>query len=184
MLKRVLRRYLPTPQAVREDRTLSTVFGTLLHNPNLWLLNRSSVTRAVAVGLLMAFVPVPFQMVLAAGGAIWIGCNLPVAVAMVWVTNPVTMGPLFYFCYVVGSAILGETTQDISFEISWEWLSHQLGSVWEPFLLGCFVLGVVVALLGSVTLNAVWRLHVIRSWRERRGRRPGSRERNPTVSRD
>ena len=185
MLKRSLKRYLPSPKAVREDRTLRRVFGTLLHNPNLWLLNRISVTRAVAVGLLMAFVPVPFQMVLAAGGAIWFGCNLPVAVAMVWITNPVTMGPIFYFCYVVGVAILGETAQEVSFEISWEWLTHQLGSIWEPFLLGCFVVGVIASAVGSLTLNALWRLQVIRSWRARRTRRSGTSTRdNPRGSQD
>jgi len=185
MLKRSLKRYLPSPKAVREDRTLRRVFGTLLHNPNLWLLNRTSVTRAVAVGLLMAFVPVPFQMVLAAGGAIWFGCNLPVAVAMVWITNPVTMGPIFYFCYVVGVAILGETAQEVSFEISWEWLTHQLGSIWEPFLLGCFVVGVIASAVGSLTLNALWRLQVIRSWRARRTRRSGTSTRdNPRGSQD
>jgi uncharacterized protein len=174
MPRRFLRRYLPSPASVRGDRTLSRLFGAWLHNPNLWILNRGSITRAIAVGLFMAFVPVPFQMVLSAGAAILIGCNLPVAVAMVWVTNPLTMGPIFYFSYRVGVVILGDTVKAVEFEISWDWLTHQLSEIWEPFLLGCFVMGIACGTLGALAFNGVWRLHVINSWKARRQRRDNS----------
>ena len=171
MPRRFLRRYLPSAASVRGDRTLSRLFGSWLSNPNLWILNRSSVTKAIAIGLFMAFVPVPFQMALAAGAAIYIGCNLPVAVAMVWITNPLTMGPIFYFAYLVGSAILGETAQPIEFAITWGWLTRQLAAVWEPLLLGCLVLGVISAVAGALVVNGIWRLHVVHSWKARRLRR-------------
>ena len=123
------------------------------------------------VGLLMAFVPVPFQMVLAAAGAVTVRCNLPVAVGMVWITNPLTMGPIFYGSYVVGTAILDVPAKDIEFEISFEWLGTQLASIWEPFLLGCAVSGIVCAFLGATIVQIAWRIHVGRSWRARQARR-------------
>ena len=51
----------------------------------------------------MAFLPVPFQMVLAALGALWRRVNLPLAVALICITNPLTMAPAFYLCYKVGA---------------------------------------------------------------------------------
>ncbi|MBT6276646.1 MAG: DUF2062 domain-containing protein [Chromatiales bacterium] len=171
MPRHFLKRFLPSPRKMRNDRTLTRVFGTLLHNSNLWHLNRSSVTMGVAVGLLMAFVPVPFQMVLAAGAAIIVGCNLPIAVAMVWITNPLTMGPIFYGSYRVGAALINEPAHDIEFAISFDWLSTQLAAIWEPFLLGCFVCGVVSASVGAAIIQIVWRIHVANSWRERKERR-------------
>jgi uncharacterized protein (DUF2062 family) len=173
MPRRFLKSWLPSPREVGENRTLSRVFGTLLHDANLWHLNRGSVTRAVMVGLLMAFVPVPFQMVLAAGGAMLVRCNLPVSVAMVWITNPLTMGPIFYGAYVIGSVVLDLPARDIEFEISWDWLTTQLGAIWEPFLLGCLICGVVSAFLGAVVVQFVWRLHVYWRWRTRAQRRAG-----------
>lgn len=143
-------------------------FGRSLHNPNLWHLNRFSVSWAVSVGLFMAYVPVPFQMLLAAGAAIAIGCNLPIAVALVWVSNPVTMPPLFYAAYELGAWVLEEKVSAQAFELSWDWLLTQLGGIWQPFLLGCFLFGLSLAVLGHVAVRLFWRIHVSQAWQQRK----------------
>ena len=167
MPRRWLKRNLPTPTQVRENRRLRQVFGTLLHDSNLWHLNRLSVTRAVIAGMLMAWVPVPFQMVLSAGLAIAWRCNMPVAIACVWITNPLTMGPMFYGAYKLGALVLGLPVQEMEFEISWNWLQTQLGAIWEPFLLGCAICGVVMATVAAIIVHVGWRIHVAWSWKKR-----------------
>ena len=47
-------------------------------------------------------------MLLAALIAIWLKVNLPLSVALVWVSNPITMGPMFYFAYKLGALLMGE----------------------------------------------------------------------------
>eukprot|EP00487_Bulimina_marginata_P007241 TRINITY_DN2794_c0_g1_i1.p1 TRINITY_DN2794_c0_g1~~TRINITY_DN2794_c0_g1_i1.p1 ORF type:complete len:100 (-),score=0.93 TRINITY_DN2794_c0_g1_i1:149-448(-) len=69
MPKNLIKKYLPDPDFIKEHKNLR-IFGELLHNANLWHLNRRSAAGAFAVGIFMAFVPVPFQMLLAAGAAI------------------------------------------------------------------------------------------------------------------
>ncbi len=150
---------------------IARYFGAALHNPNLWHLNRFSVSWAVSVGLFMAYVPVPFQMLLAAAVAIGIGCNLPIAVALVWVSNPVTMPPLFYAAYVVGTWILGIRTGNPEFELTWNWLLTQLGGIWQPFLLGCFIFGLSLAILGNISVRLLWRIQVSQAWEKRKSRR-------------
>jgi Uncharacterized protein conserved in bacteria len=90
MPKKFFQRYMPKRETLRDNKALR-VFGSLLHDPNLWCLNRRSASGAFAVGLFMAFVPLPSQMIMAAGLAILFGVNLPLAVALVWVSNPITM---------------------------------------------------------------------------------------------
>lgn len=170
MPKRIIKRYMPNPQTIRNHKHLQFL-GSLLHDPNIFHLNRRSVSGAFSVGLFMAFVPVPFQMVLAAIGAIVMRVNLPISITLVWITNPFTMPPIFYGAYKVGTWILQTPVRDIQFELSTQWLMHELTEIWQPFLLGCFVSGVVFAVLGNVSIRLFWRLQVTRNWQKRRQKR-------------
>lgn len=161
---------MPDHDTIRYHKHLQ-IFGTLLHSANLWHLNRRSVAGAFANGLFFAFVPVPFQMVLAAGGAIVFNVNLPLSVALVWVSNPVTMPPLFYGAYRVGAWVLGIKTGNFNFELSWEWLTSGLAAIWQPFLLGCLITGVVSAVVGYMSIRLFWRYRIVKEWRKRKLRR-------------
>ena len=165
MPKRFIKRYLPDHHKIRNHKHLR-FFGQLLHDPNLWHLNRRSVPGAFSVGLFSAFVPVPFQMVLGAAGAILWRVNLPISVGLVWLTNPITMAPLFFFCYKLGTWILGTPLHEgIIFELSFRWIMEELTTIWQPFL------GVLSAILGNLLMRLLWLLHVVRYLQRRRERR-------------
>lgn len=167
MPKKFIRKYLPDPKKIREHKSLK-IFGTLLHDANLWHLNRKSVSSAFAVGLFFMWIPIPFQMALAAGAAIIIRSNLPISVALVWISNPVTIPPLFYFAYKLGAILLGTPVTEFSFELSPEWLGHEMLIVWKPFLLGCFTLAVVSSAAGFVSMRLLWRLHIVNYLKQKR----------------
>lgn len=166
MPKKLIKRFMPSSQSIKDNKHLK-VFGNLLHNPHLWHMNRHSVAKAFAVGLFFAFIPVPFQMVLAAGTAILVHSNLPLSIALVWITNPFTMPVIFYACYIVGSWLIGETTQEFNFEASWQWVVDSLSTIGPAFLLGCGVLAVTFAILGYFIIQGLWRYSVIKAWKKR-----------------
>ncbi|MGB7934177.1 MAG: DUF2062 domain-containing protein [Gammaproteobacteria bacterium] len=167
MPKKLIKRYLPDHQTLRTHRHLQ-VFGARLHDPNLWHLNRRSASGAFAVGLFVAFVPIPLQMLLAAALAILARVNLPVSVALVWITNPITLPPVFYICYRVGAWILNEPGPAPNFEFSMEWLQSELAFIWQPFLLGSLLTGIASAVLGYCTVRGLWRLNLTRYHRRRK----------------
>ncbi len=158
---------MPDHKKVRDHKHLR-IFGPLLHDPNLFHLNRRSVSGAFAVGLFMAFVPVPFQMVLAAAAAIPFRVNLPISIGLVWISNPITIPPLFYFCYRVGAWVLQTAPNGFQFELSIDWLVTGLAAIWQPFLLGCFIVGSISAVTGYVIMRLFWRWHVVREWEKRK----------------
>jgi uncharacterized protein (DUF2062 family) len=170
MPKKTLKRLMPDHRVIREHKHLR-IFGTLLHDPNLFHLNRRSASGAFANGLFWTFMPIPFQMLPAALFAILFRVNLPLSVVLVWITNPLTMPPIFYFCYKVGSWLLDTPLHPMEFEVSLEWLSAELSLIWQPFLLGCFVVSVVSSLLGYFGIRGLWRLHLIRHWQHKKRER-------------
>jgi uncharacterized protein len=80
----------------------------LLNNPKIWHFNRRSVSLGFAIGMLVAFIPLPFQMVIAAFLAILLKINLPTALAATWVSNPLTFLPFNYLIYKTGAWVLQE----------------------------------------------------------------------------
>lgn len=176
MPKNFFKKYMPDQHKIREHKLIKA-FGTRLHDPNLWHFNRRSVAGSFSLGLFNAFVPVPFQMLLSALGAIFFRVNLPIALGTVWITNPVTIPPMFYFTYLVGTWIMGTPAQEVQFELSYEWLTGGLMAIWQPFLLGCFVTGTVAALIGYITIRGLWRLQVINHMKRRRHRHAAKKNR-------
>jgi uncharacterized protein (DUF2062 family) len=87
---------------------------------------------------------------------------------MVWLSNPITMPPMFYGCYVLGTWLLQTPEQEFNFELSWSWLTESLSRIGEPFLLGCLVAGIVCSSLGYFGMRIVWRFIMIKKWQDRK----------------
>jgi len=144
-------------------------FNALLHDPALWSLHRRGVTKAVAIGLFFAMLPIVGQMVLAGLLALWIRVNLPVAIISTWVTNPVTFVPVYYSAYKLGAVLLGQPAPAPERQaISVELITSQLAAGWKPLFLGSALLAVVVAVLGYLILNMIWRITLAYRFRNRR----------------
>jgi uncharacterized protein (DUF2062 family) len=170
MPKKTLKSIMPSAARVREIKSLH-ILGDWIYETNLWHLNRYSASMAFFVGLFMAFIPVPGQMPLAALLALMLRCNLPISVCLVWITNPLTMPALFFMAYQVGALIINVPVTAIEFELSFNWLSHQLANIWQPFLLGCLICGLFFGCLGYFVVSLLWRWRVSVHWRERKRRR-------------
>ena len=113
----------------------------------------------------------PFQMPLAALLALWVRCNLPLAVALVWITNPLTMPVIFFVTYQFGRWLLQTPPMTVSLELSWGWLINEFGLIWKPLLVGSVLSGLFFATLGFVAIQVFWRWQVAKSWQLRKLRR-------------
>lgn len=167
MPKRLIKRYTPNHETIRNHKHLR-IFGKLLHDPNLWHMNRRSVAGAFAVGLFWAFIPIPFQMIAAAATAIPARVNLTLAVALVWITNPITIPPMFYGAYLVGTKVLGRPMESGDFQPTMEWFTNSMSQIWLPLYLGSLICAIIAATLGYFTIRGLWRLQIATQWKNRK----------------
>lgn len=169
MPRKFFKRIMPSHTEIKNNKYLG-IFGDALHNPNLWHMNRRSVAGAFAVGLFFAWVPLPTQMVMAAAAAIIFHTNLTLSIVVVWITNPVTIPPMFYFAYLVGTWILGESPQHFEFHLTFEWLSNELSAIWKPFLTGCLVMATSSSAIGYIGVSRFWSYAVRKERAKRQGK--------------
>ncbi len=166
MPKKFIRRILPDHTKVRNMKVIK-LFGRLLHNPNLWCLNRRSASGAFAVGLFTCFIPLPSQMFIAALGAIAFRVNIPIAISLVWISNPITIPIMFYFAYLVGKMALDTPPYPFHFELDLTSLIELMNHVGPTFLAGCFICASVFAFIGYFSIQWIWRYSVARAWEKR-----------------
>lgn len=170
MPKRLIKKITPDNDTIRNHKHMK-VFGTLLHDPNLFHMNRRSVSGAFAVGLFWAMIPMPLQMLAAAATAIFVRVNLPLSVALVWLTNPFTMPPIFYINYLMGTWLMNTPDNEKEFEMSMEWLVDSIDKIWQPLYFGSFVVGIFMAVAGYLVIRLLWRLHIVSRIQEKRQKR-------------
>ncbi len=170
MAKKFFKKYMPSRHTIFNNRYLKP-FSHLLSSPNLWHLNRYSVATAMSIGLFVGFMPIPGHMIIAAFVSLIVKANLPLSIALVWVNNPFTIAPMFFFAYELGVHLLHVPHEHFHIEITTHWLVHELKHYYDPLLLGCFICGSVCAIVGNFAVRIYWRYHASRAWRKRAKRR-------------
>lgn len=161
---------MPDSDKLKQHKHLQFL-GDTLHLPYLWQMNRRNVASAFAIGLFCMWLPIPLQSVLAAILAVIFRANLPLAVALVFITNPVTAPPMLYAAYKIGALLLGDSASDFNFEPSLEWLMNGFILIWKPLALGVSLLAVISGILGYYGIHLLWRLHLLQYLKKRRRRR-------------
>ncbi len=153
-------------------------FKNFLHHPVYWGIRRRNVVPAFALGLFISFMPFPAHTLLAVSGALLLRLNIPITIAATFFSNPVTMGPIYYFSYRFGLLLLGMDPQPFAIELTLEWLNEGFLAIWQPLLLGCFLLGSLAGLIGYVVLDIFWRASLSDYLQKRRKRRAEKTQRD------
>lgn len=175
---RWLTRHIPTRETVHQNRLLRP-FAPHLTRSSLWRMTRRSVPRGVALGLFVAVIIPVMHTVIAALLAIPTRANVAVAAAFTLVVNPLTIPPLYYAAYRIGSWELHHDAQLVD-PAAAERVSSELGRLlfWVhqasgSIALGVLTIAVALALVGYAASALVWRSWSQSRWRQRRRERSG-----------
>jgi len=116
--------------------------------------SREMVTNAFLIGLFVALIPIPMQMLVIVLSMKFYKFNLPVAIALCWITNPLTMPFVYYIEYSIGSFILNSDIATMKMTI--EWFQNNLKDIFIPLYLGAFILASFVSVSIYFLVNIFW----------------------------
>jgi len=134
------------------------------------------VATGMAIGVFVAVTPtIPFHTAIALGLAFILKGSKPAAVIGVWFSNPLTIPPLYYGSFKIGTLLLREPLpDDINFESIPELLDLGL-DVTLAMIIGGVLLGIIPAVIAYfVTFRVVAKLRERARRKEQvdRGQRP------------
>ena len=172
-MQRWLRNITPQRHALEKHWCLKR-FSAVVVDRGCWSFKRASVTRAFALGLLIAFVPptplLPLHLMLCALLGIFFRLNLPVLFATVFVSNPLTWFPQVAGSIWVGAKLMGLDLMPLLHELTHHNLWSHLNQLWAPLLLGAMVLGLAAAGFGYLVGETAWHMRVLYRVKRRRRR--------------
>ena len=157
-MKSFFKKYIPDKDVLKSYKMLNFLGNSLFHE-DLWRFNRKSFCRATVIGLFWGWMPMFFQMIPAAYCAVLFRANLPLSVAGVWISNPITMPAMMYVGYLFGNYVLGLTPEYQEFQMSSDWISSAFSNIWEPLLVGTLIIGIISSALGYFIMHLLWRLY-------------------------
>lgn len=133
-------------------------------------INRKTITRGIAIGLFWGFIPMPFQM----AGVLLVTSvmrfNVPVAIAMVWLSNPLTMPAMYYVEYLTGNLILGyDGVSEV--ELTMGWFQNHWDDIVVPLYTGTAFYSIVMSPIIASIVNLLWIKSVKREKQEKSTRR-------------
>lgn len=179
-MKHWFRKWIPALEKLKRDKSTRWLTIYLHRYPYLLKVNRKTVSRGVAAGLLVAFIPLPLQIFLSALLAFLFRANLPIAIVSTLVSNPFTFIPLTYVIYKLGVLIThsnGMNGMPPVSEFHFHWGSFSklfpefltwFSLLGKTYLVGLVVFSVSAAILGYSLVNIIWRIHILMQLRKRK----------------
>ena len=117
---------------------------------------KKSVSNAVAIGLFIAMIPMPMQMLAVTFMMPFFRFNVAIGVLMCWVSNPFTMPIMYYLEYMLGNFILNLSIAD-NFELSIGWFFDNLDKIFIPLYFGTLIFSIVASASGYFLIKILWR---------------------------
>lgn len=153
---------------------LHSWLGDRLLDKRLWRPTRESIARAWLVGFPITVVPLlPGQTLLAGFAALFVRGNLVLALALQFLSNPITATVHLPACYLVGELVRGRKLAGV-----WAHVTSTPRDLWTgdsavSLYLGSVVLGMLGGAVGYAIIQGTWHIRRYRSTKDdvRRGGR-------------
>jgi hypothetical protein len=116
------------------------------------------ISRGVLIGLFIAFIPMPMQMAAVLLFVPFVRFNVPIGLAMCWLSNPITMPPMYYMEYLTGSYLLGMKPEPV--EMTLEWFKNNIDAIFIPLYFGTAIYSIFGSITAYFLVNYLWKLSV------------------------
>lgn len=168
-LKRWMRP-LPRRSNIHKYPVLKWFASTAYKRSYLWSFKGNSIKPALFWGMIVSFSPlVGIQMLVVFFLALLLRANLPLIVALQWISNPLTMGPIYFSDYKIGCIVLEligfHVEENLLLSRNYDWGDFRfedllaLLDTFPPMFIGGGIIGVFFGVLSVFSYNLMAKLY-------------------------
>lgn len=185
-----VRRRTPHRDDLLKSRWVRPFAHRVAHS-HLWRFTRKSVPRGVALGLFIGiFLLIPGVQILGVALlALPVRANIPIGIAMTFLSNPATTPFLLALSVWVGNWAFGLHADLSAFRALWdsgagvtEWLNWFLSDAAPAMLAGLFIISAIAAILGHVLGAIAWDNWIRLRWRRKMRRARADKRLEASIS--
>ncbi len=176
MAKHFFQSWLPSPERVNNLKIMK-IFGKYASNPQLWYVNRKSISKAVFIGTFWGILPIPLHSALIVLTVLLFEANLPISLLLAWIMNPFTIVPILIIAFWIGTQIYGVhmINKDMLLGVFHQivhWIQnfghgHIDFSLAKILATGLLIEALLFAAALFMLTRLYWRWTVIKKWRNR-----------------
>ena len=176
MAKHFFQSWLPSVERVNNLK-LMRIFGDRVLKPQLWYVNRKSISKAVFIGTFWGILPIPLHSALIIITVLLFEANLPISLLLAWIMNPFTIVPILIFAFWIGTQIYGVhmINKDMLLGVFHQivhWIQnfghgHIDFSLAKILATGLLIEALLFAVVLFTLTRIYWRWTVIKKWRNR-----------------
>ncbi len=163
-------RPLPRRSNIHRYPVLKWFAKTAYDRSYLWSFKGNAMVQALFWGIWIAMLPiVGIQMIVVFFLALIVRANLPLIVALQWISNPLTMAPIYFADYEIGLLILELFGIDYGrnklLTAEFDWSGMEFADLWElvdtfpPMMVGGSVVGISLGVLAVFLYKAMAKLY-------------------------
>ena len=93
--------------------------------------------------------------------AVVFSANILLSILVVWINNPITMVPFYFFTYKLGASIMG-IEMDPEFEFTFSYLIENFGNATLAFWVGGLITSVITAVIGYYSIVAIYKYKAVK----------------------
>jgi uncharacterized protein (DUF2062 family) len=99
--------------------------------------------------------------------AVVFSANILLSILVVWINNPITMVPFYFFTYKLGASIMG-IEMDPEFEFTFSYIMQNFGNATLAFWVGGLITSTITAVAGYYSIIAIYKYKAfkrVRRWK-------------------
>ncbi len=163
-------RPLPRRSNIHKYPILKWFSETAYKRSYLWSFRGKNIIPALFWGVWIAMLPiVGLQMLVVLFLALWLRTNLPVMIALQWISNPFTMGPIYFADYQIGMVffkLVGiEYDRNRMLNSEYEWSEFNFSDLIElidtfpPMFVGGSIIGISLGVVAVFLYKAMAKIY-------------------------